>query len=941
MRKVAYRDSVTLTGGRDTRLKNLTAALLLAALLPAPAGPAAAGDGDTARAGDVAMDGWTSAREITASDTLFSGTYVGGGVSDFMLENDRIAVVISETGYESPYSLSGANIVDAGLRAERIDGIMEFYSHFDDAWPRQAVYSSLEIIEDGTGGGPAVIRVTGLDSKDPYLTVATEYSLEPSADYVTISTTLINNRGSTFESFELGDAFAWGDCEKYAPGRGFALWGDATSAWVAGTNELVSYGYAGAGMANVHGDHDDFWSHLSVDVASIEPGDTVTYERYLAIGGGDIASVAAALHEATGKPTGTISCSVYDELTGIRFQGAAVNVYDPSAAPYLQMITDGEGLASTTLPPGTWHLEAVRDGYLTGTAVITMNEGDDLSHDFALEEMSGIAGLGDTLTVIQVPLLNIPSFVKPGETLTIECDADPSVTGWAAAISRNANSLPLEVVSSAYDPNTLWWTISAVVPDVPLYGLYDLTVSADGGIWDTTRHAVEVIPDFKHDYYFIHLTDTHLPTHRFYYQTGADTDSSEMTDLREVIADVNIINPEFVLLTGDLVNEGELEDFLDRRYYSKAQRMLTEFEVPVFLTAGNHDVGGWRDTPPPDGTARRDWWRFFGWKRLDSPPPGAPWFTQNYSFDYGPVHFVGLEAYDNYDRWRYNIYGSDSFTSRQMQWLAQDLAAASGSAAQVLFYHYDFSRQINLNSLGVEMALWGHIHSDAGSITGPPYNLATDNVCDGERAYRVVRVSGGVLTPSATISAGRDGRNLNVYYLPANDGMRDSVTAHVTNDIGQRFEHAMLKFLMPPNCDSVAVTGGTLIGVESLEDADMYYVGVDILPSSSMEVTVRVDSCSQGSDATALRLSPNRPNPFSPSTQLSFTLPSAGYARLAIYDIRGREVRVLVDSSLEPGPHGREWDGRDKDSRPVSSGIYFARLVFGGEDRVQKMVLTR
>jgi hypothetical protein len=108
-----------------------------------------------------------------------------------------------------------------------------------------------------------------------------------------------------------------------------------------------------------------------------------------------------------------------------------------------------------------------------------------------------------------------------------------------------------------------------------------------------------------------------------------------------------------------------------------------------------------------------------------------------------------------------------------------------------------------------------------------------------------------------------------------------------------------------------------------------------------MEVTVRVDSCSQGSDATALRLSPNRPNPFSPSTQLSFTLPSAGYARLAIYDIRGREVRVLVDSSLEPGPHGREWDGRDKDSRPVSSGIYFARLVFGGEDRVQKMVLAR
>ena len=77
-----------------------------------------------------------------------------------------------------------------------------------------------------------------------------------------------------------------------------------------------------------------------------------------------------------------------------------------------------------------------------------------------------------------------------------------------------------------------------------------------------------------------------------------------------------------------------------------------------------------------DGTARRDWWRFFGWPRLDDPPAGAPWRTQNYSFDYGPVHFVGMESYNNYDRWREEIYGSDSFTSGQLDWLAQDLAAA-------------------------------------------------------------------------------------------------------------------------------------------------------------------------------------------------------------------------------------------------------------------------
>ncbi len=923
-----------MTGGSATRHLRLRRLLL-----PAVAALLLAGTLNTADAGRA------SARRITASDTTLSGTYIGGGVSDFILENDRIVVVISDVAYESPYSLSGGNIVDAGTRSARVDGLMEFSTHFDDAWPRQAVYSSIEISDDGAGGGPAVITVSGLDSSDPYLTVSTRYSLEPGAEYVEVSTTIVNGGSVTFDEFELGDAFAWGDCDKYAPDRGFSLSGDETSAWVAGTNGQVSYGYVGSGGADVWGNHNGIWSRLNVEVRTIAAGGTVAYVRYFAVGGRDIASAATVIHEATGQPTGSIECAVVRADDASPLFNARIDVSDASEDPYLQMQTDSEGLAFTTLPPGTWYLEATRDGFEPNEITQTIVEDEHAAHEFLMEELTNtVPGIGDTLTVIQRPILNIPSIVRPGDVLTIECDAHPAATGWAAEISRGATSVPLEIVSSIYDPSTLWWSIEATVPAVPFYGLYDLAVTAAGGIADVTRHAVEVIEEYKQDYYFIQITDTHLPTHRFYYQTGADTDSSEMVDLRKVIDDINIINPEFVLITGDFINEGELEDFLNRRYYSKAQRMLTEFAVPTYLIAGNHDIGGWSSTPPPDGTARRDWWKFFGWKRLDAPPPGAPWYTQNYSFDYGPVHYVALEAYDNYDRWRYGIYGSDSFTSGQMQWLSEDLAAAAGSAAQVLFYHYDFSRQINLNALGVEMALWGHIHSDAGSLTGPPYNLATDNVCDGARSYRLIRVSDGVLDPSPTISAGNTGRNLEVDFEPANNGTRDSVTAYITNNLPERFEHAMLEFNMPLECDSVRVTGGTLVAVEKLATAARYYVGVDILPSSLAEVTVRVDSCGTGGDTTGvdvLRLAPVSPNPFSPRTVLSFTLPADGRARIAIYDIRGREVREVADGEYTAGPQSEEWDGKDGDGVSVSSGIYFARLTFEGQDRVQKMVLAR
>jgi len=438
------------------------------------------------------------------------------------------------------------------------------------------------------------------------------------------------------------------------------------------------------------------------------------------------------------------------------------------------------------------------------------------------------AVLGDPLTVIQRPLLNIPAVLPPGEILRIECEADPQTTGWAARLHRGATTVPLQILSSSYDATTTWWTLNAKVPAVPLHELYDLVVTADGGILDRTRNAVKVIPEYLEDYYFIHITDTHLPTKLYYYEPGSDTDVSEIVDLRAVMDDIRIINPEFVFLTGDLINEGELERYLDKRYYTRAQQLLTEFDVPVYLTAGNHDIGGWSDTPPPDGTARRNWWHFFGWNRLYNPPPGAPWYTQNYSFDYGSVHYVGLESYVNYDDWHASTYGATSFTAGQLQWLSADLLAAAGSLSQVLFYHYDFSNQINLAALNVEMALSGHRHRDDGNLHQPPYDLVTDNVCSGDRAFRLIRVQDGAVTPTATLSSG-SGYPLRVDYSPANDGQHSQVTAELVNLMRERFEHGQLRFYMPKGGTSVQVTGGTLVQVDRSGATDVYYVAVDTI----------------------------------------------------------------------------------------------------------------
>src|SRR2546422_144366 len=152
-------------------------------------------------------------------------------------------------------------------------------------------------------------------------------------------------------------------------------------------------------------------------------------------------------------------------------------------------------------------------------------------------------------------------------------------------------------------------------------------------------------------------------------------------------------------------------------------------------------------------SARKNWWRYFGWPFLGSPPPGDPYHSQDYHFDYGPLHVIGLEAYINngsYDHYMQNIWGAQSFTTEQMNWLAADVAAAPPGSKKLLFYHYDFGgtlpngqpganfSQINPTALGLDGAIWGHNHFVAeGNLGARPFNLGIQAVIDGLRTFRI------------------------------------------------------------------------------------------------------------------------------------------------------------------------------------------------------------
>jgi hypothetical protein len=80
----------------------------------------------------------------------------------------------------------------------------------------------------------------------------------------------------------------------------------------------------------------------------------------------------------------------------------------------------------------------------------------------------------------------------------------------------------------------------------------------------------------------------------------------------------------------------------------------------------------------------------------------------------------------------------------------------------------------------------------------------------------------------------------------------------------------------------------------------------------------------------------NYPNPFNPSTVISYSLPEAMYTKLIVYDVLGREVVTLTDGVQTAGTHEATFraDG-------LSSGVYFYRLQAGNNVSISRMMLTK
>ena len=147
----------------------------------------------------------------------------------------------------------------------------------------------------------------------------------------------------------------------------------------------------------------------------------------------------------------------------------------------------------------------------------------------------------------------------------------------------------------------------------------------------------------------------------------------------------------------------------------------------------------------------------------------------------------------------------------------------------------------------------------------------------------------------------------------------------------------MFRELIDPEieCEGLAFT----FKDERVEAGETYRYWVEVEDEEGRRLLFETEPIA--TPALPLTLYQNHPNPFNPSTTIRYYLPDRARVTLEIYDVSGKRIARLVAKEQSKGSYSVEWKGRDEKGSPVTSGVYFYRLVTDKEAITKKMVMLR
>jgi len=304
------------------------------------------------------------------------------------------------------------------------------------------------------------------------------------------------------------------------------------------------------------------------------------------------------------------------------------------------------------------------------------------------------------------PRIGFPAFLQLNEDLTVEFAAQTSEGLCTASLVNEFGNYDLKVSPLSKSPAGRTAVCTARTDGVPA-GLYDLKImyfSSPGKLsWTKIEpNSVCVRKSYSLPLRVFWATDVHI-----------NTSPERIQNFKGIVRLINFLNPDLVVLTGDVVDNPKEE------YFKLAHQLVSDLEVPIVLVGGNHD----------HATEANFFETYL-----------APW---NGSLNFGPIHVATL------DTGHYSIDGK--LTESQLSWLEGDLSRhATMRYKMVMFHHPMFDTNNPKNETvekvygiclrhGVSLILNGHMHRDI-VFRGPVLTLVNPMGYPGGTPYTGIRI---------------------------------------------------------------------------------------------------------------------------------------------------------------------------------------------------------
>ena len=315
----------------------------------------------------------------------------------------------------------------------------------------------------------------------------------------------------------------------------------------------------------------------------------------------------------------------------------------------------------------------------------------------------------ETYSGFLYPRIALPAFVAPESSFQIVL--------YTPTTGNNTERVYLDYDGATYDLEVTGvetrgekTIVSVVVGSIP-EGLYDLYVVAGGKTY-VEYNSVSVKSSRSYPLKILWYSDTHYDARR--------SGIKQRDNFLKLIWRANFINPDFVIVTGDVLNTATEEN-----YVSFIKDINSLLRVPLVLVPGNHDHHYKEDLFT---------------KYL------AP---SNISINIGPLHLILVDTGPN---------GMNGWiTNDQIEWIRQDLAKYSGMEVKMMASHHpfsmledsDISNRAGLEELlqnsDVDLIIHGHMHYSMVEDDKKPLRLTLPNAYEGGQPYtgfRILRILG-------------------------------------------------------------------------------------------------------------------------------------------------------------------------------------------------------